>query len=78
MIAWLLNYKVPAYKIKEHNRTPVEIIFYEPEMQKVNVAEDDYFQLGKVLKRSKGQTLIQWKGCRRVQHLDWRKKTLVH
>lgn len=62
VVARVLNYKIPAYKINEYDGTPVEGTFYEPEMQKVNVSENDYFRVEKVLKRSKGQALIQWKG----------------
>ena len=62
VIARVLNLSVPAYKLNEYDGTPLEGTFYEPEMQKVNVSEDDLFRVEKVLKRRDGRALIQWKG----------------
>ena len=62
VIVRVLNLSVPAYKLNEYDGTPLEGTFYEPEMQKVNVSEDDLFRVEKVLKRRDGRALIQWKG----------------
>ena len=58
----ILNLPVPAYRIKEYDETPVEGAFYEPELQKVNIKEDDFFGIEKVLKRRGDKVLVQWKG----------------
>ena len=58
----ILNLPVPAYRIKEYDETPVEGAFYEPELQKVNIKEDDFFRIEKVLKRRGDKVLVQWKG----------------
>ena len=53
---------VNTYKIRELDDTPLEGTFYEQDLQKVNVSDDDVFRVEKVLKREKGQALVKWKG----------------
>ena len=58
----ILDWPVPAYRLKEYDETPLEGAFYEPELQKVIQTEDDFFRVEKVLKRRGDQALVQWKG----------------
>lgn len=53
---------VPSYKIKEYDGTPVKGTFYEEELQKVNMGEDSFFRIEKVLKKKDGKALVSWKG----------------
>lgn len=53
---------VPSYKIKEYDGTPVKGTFYEEELQKVNMGEDSFFRIEKVLKKKDGKALASWKG----------------
>lgn len=36
--------------------------FYEEELQKVNMNEDTFFRIDKVLKKNNGKVLVSWKG----------------
>ena len=53
---------VNTYKIRELDDTPLEGRFYEQDLQKVYMGDDDVFRVEKVLKRQKGQVLVKWKG----------------
>ena len=53
---------VPTYQIKEWDNTPLEGTFYEQDLQKVETQKEDLFRIEKVLKKRKGQVLVQWKG----------------
>lgn len=58
----ILDTSVPSYKIKEYDGTPVKETFYEEELQKVNMNEDTFFRIEKVLKKKEGKVLVSWKG----------------
>ena len=62
VVARQLDTPTPSYKIEEYDGTAVKGTFYEPELQKVVVTEDDFFRVEKVLKRQDGRALIRWKG----------------
>ena len=53
---------VPTYQIKEWDDTPLKGTFYEQDLQKVATQKEDLFRIEKVLKKRKGQVLVQWKG----------------
>ena len=51
-----LDTYVPSYKIKEYDETPVKGTFYEEELQKVDMSDEDtFFRIEKVLKRWDGK-----------------------
>ena len=57
----------PLYKIREWDGDPIEGSFYEPELQRVRVGDDDKFRIEAVLKRRqrRGQepeVLVRWRG----------------
>ena len=52
---------VPTYKIEELNGTPLKGSFYEQDLQRVNVSEDDLFRVEKILKRKGNKVLVRWK-----------------
>ena len=58
----ILDTSVPSYKIKEYDGTPVKGTFYEEELQKVDMNEDTFFRIEKVLKKNEGKVLVSWKG----------------
>ena len=53
---------VATYKIEELDGAPVKGTFYEQDLQKVTVSEDDLFRVEKVLKRKGNKLLVRWKG----------------
>ena len=59
----LLDTYVPSYKIKKYDGTPVKGTFYEEELQKVDMGnEDSFFRIEKLLKKKDGKVLVSWKG----------------
>ena len=53
---------LPAYRVTEWDGTPIKGTFYAEDLQKVDVDDTTLFRVEKVLKRSKGQLLVRWKG----------------
>ena len=53
---------IPTYKIEELDGTLVKGTFYEQDLQKVNVKDDDLFRVDKVVKQKGNKVLIRWKG----------------
>jgi len=53
---------VPTYKLKEWNGEPLEGTFYEEDLQKVNVSNDDLFRVEKIIKQKGTKVLVRWKG----------------
>lgn len=54
---------VATYKLEELDETPIEGTFYEQDLQKVHVSDDDsLFRIEKILKRTKDKVIVQWKG----------------
>ena len=51
-----------TYKIREWDDTPVQGTFYEQDLQKVTLSDDDLFRVEKIIKRQKGRVLVRWKG----------------
>ena len=51
---------VPTYKIHKWDDTPMEGTFNEQDLQKVHVPDDALFCIEKVVKRRKGQVLVNW------------------
>ena len=61
---------VPTYKINEWDGTPVEGTFYNEDLQKVTVKDDDLFRVEKIVKR-KGDSLgALEKLARQLRELD--------
>ena len=54
--------KVPTYKVNEWDGTQVKGTFYEQDLQKVTVEDDDLFRIEKVVKRKGDKVLVRWKG----------------
>ena len=50
VVARVLSGVVPTYKIHEWDGTPIEGTFYAEDVQKVNVKDDDLFQIEKIVK----------------------------
>ena len=53
---------VPTYKFEEYDGTPLKGTFYEQDVQRVNVKDDDIFRIEKIVKRKGNKMLVQWKG----------------
>ena len=53
---------VVTYQISEWDDTPIKGTFYEQDLQKVTVADDDLFRIDSVVKRHKDKLLVRWKG----------------
>ena len=56
------NGSVPTYRVSEWDDTPIKGTFYEQDLQKVQVSDDDLFRVESVVKRKKDQVLVRWKG----------------
>ena len=52
---------IPTYKVEEWDGTPLEGTFYEQDLQKVNVLDDEIFSIEKIVKRKGKKILVQWK-----------------
>ena len=57
-----LDGNVTAYEVAEWDDTPIKGTFYEEDVQKVIVSEDDLFRIDSVVKRKKDTILVRWKG----------------
>ena len=69
-----LDTYVPSYKIKEYDGTPVKGTFYEEELQKVDMSDEDtFFRIDKVLKKRDGKVLVSWKGWP-AKYNSWREE----
>ena len=54
---------VPVYVLKDIQNDAVEGVFYNNELQKIDVSDsDDTYIIDKILKKSKGKSLILWLG----------------
>ena len=53
---------VVTYQISEWDDTPIKGTFYEQDLHKVTVADDDLFRIDSVVKRRKDKLLVRWKG----------------
>ena len=52
----VLDTYVPSYKIREYDETPIKGTFYEEELQKVDMGDQDtFFRIEKVLKKKDGK-----------------------
>ena len=67
---------VPTYKLEEWDGTPLKGTFYEQDLQKVNVTDDDIFRIEKIVKRKGDKVLVQWKGWP-DKYNSWIEKRLV-
>ena len=65
--------KVPTYKVEEWDGDLVEGTFYEQDLQKVNVKDDDLFRIEKIVKRKGNKVLVGWKGWP-VKYDSWLEK----
>ena len=54
--------KVPTYKVNEWDGTSIKGTFYEQDLQKVTVEDDDLFRIDKIVKRKGDKVLVRWKG----------------
>ena len=68
--------KVPSYQIDEWDGTKVEGTFYEQDLQKVTVDDDDLFRIDKIVKRQGNKVLVRWKGWP-VKYDTWLEKSAV-
>ena len=57
-----LDGNVPVYRISEWDDTPIKGTFYEEDLQKVTVTDDDLFRIDSIVKRKKDTVLVRWKG----------------
>ena len=61
---------IPIYKLKDWNGEPIKGTFYQQQLQKVDVSDEDNFKIEKILKRrrrnGKNQVFVKW--------LHWPKK----
>ena len=61
---------IPIYKLRDWNGEPIKGTFYQQQLQKVDVSDEDAFKIDKVLKRrrvnGRNQVLVKW--------LNWPKK----
>ena len=55
---------VPTYKLEERDGTPLKGTFYEQDVQKVSVKDDNIFRIEKIVKRKGNKMLVHWKGWR--------------
>ena len=53
---------VVTYRLSKWNGRPIKRMFYEPDVQKVQVSENSLFRVEKVLKRKGRNVLVRWKG----------------
>lgn len=67
---------IPNYKIEEWDGTPLEGTFYEQDLQKVTVTDDNIFRIEKIVKRKGNKVLVNWKGWP-VKYNSWIEKRLV-
>ena len=68
--------KLPTYQIDEWDGTEVKGTFYEQDLQKVTVDDDDLFRIDKVVKRKGDKVLVRWKGWP-VKYDTWLEKSAV-
>ena len=54
--------QILVYKTEEWNGTPVKGTFYEQDLQKVVVGDNDLFRIEKIVKRKGNKVLVNWKG----------------
>ena len=57
-----LDGNVTVYRISEWDDTPIKGTFYEQDLQKVTVTDDDLFRIDSVVRRKKDRVLVRWKG----------------
>lgn len=67
---------VATYKLEEWDGSPLKDTFYEQDLQKVNVTDDDIFRIENIVKRKGNKILVQWKGWPDKYNI-WLKKRLV-
>ena len=53
---------VPTYKVEEWDGTPLEGTFYEHDVQKVSVKDDDIFRIEKIVQRKGNKMLVHCNG----------------
>ena len=53
---------VPTFRIKEWNGNPIRGTFYNEDLQKVTVTDEEVFRMDKIVKRQKDRVLVRWKG----------------
>ena len=67
---------IPVYKLEEWDGTHLEGTFYDQDLQKVNVTDDDIFRIEKIVERKGNNVLVQWKSWPNKYH-SWIEKRLV-
>lgn len=67
---------IPNYKIEEWGGTPLEGTFYEQDLQKVTITDDNIFRIQKIVKRKGNKVLVNWKGWP-VKYNSWIEKRVV-
>jgi len=65
--------KVPTYKVEEWDGSLLRGTFYEQDLQKVNVKDDDLFRVEKIVKRKWDKVLERWRGWP-VKYDSWLEK----
>ena len=64
---------MPTYEVEEWDGTLLEGTFYEQDLQKVNVKDDDLFRIEKIVKRKGDIVLVRRKGWP-VKYDSWLEK----
>ena len=54
--------KVPTYKVGKWDGTQIKGTFYEQDLKKVTVGDNDLFRIDKIVKRKGDKALVRWKG----------------
>ena len=62
MVTQINNGTIRTYKEEEWSGTPIDGTFFEQDLQKVNVTDNDLFRIEKMVKRKGNKVLVNRKG----------------
>ena len=51
--------KIPTYKVEEWDGSEIKGTFYEQDLQKVTMDDDDLFRIDKIVKRKGDKVLVR-------------------
>ena len=61
---------LPVYRLKDQHNQPIEGSFYQSELLKVTVRDDEVYLIERIIKRRGGRSLVRWKGYS-ARHDTW-------